>query len=509
MKYIVLLVIIALTGIFAYQTYWLVALYHTEQAKMQRDIKEAIRISDYEEMMHRIKVLRAKTNGQHGSINISTSYTANYLSSSSKRKDKTSVKLNIDSTQEVNKKKLHEELATKHSASIHYDEDKHEGKMSVSAADTKNQNDNFDMLENTKNMQEFGLVIQRGIHSGLDSFSSPDVKLFDKLFTAHLDSLGIHESHQLYYLHKGYTRDSVEFTDTLAILGKPINGRTEIYNFDIDLLTHSSYHIIIKSTTLSVIKQMNGILATSLIMIFVICFVFWYLIHTLMKLKTLDEMKSDFTNNITHELKTPIAVAYAANDALLNFNIVDDPKKMKEYLCIGQKQLQRLNGMVEQILSMSMERRKTMTLNIENVELQGVIEPLMALQKMKASKPVWISLDIVPTKLIIHADRTHLSNIISNLIDNAIKYSRDEVHVSIRCRNGEISVSDDGIGIPQDKLKYVFDKFYRVPNGNQHNVKGYGLGLYYAKSIMEQMGGSISVESRENGGTTFKLIFDE
>lgn len=120
--------------------------------------------------MHRIKVLRAKTNGQHGSINISASYT-NYLSSSSKRKDKTSVKLNIDSTQEVNKKKLHEELATVCSASIHYMmKTNMREKMSVSAADTKNQNDNFDMLENTKNMQEFGLVIQRGIHSGLGFF---------------------------------------------------------------------------------------------------------------------------------------------------------------------------------------------------------------------------------------------------------------------------------------------------------------------------------------------------
>ncbi len=213
--------------------------------------------------------------------------------------------------------------------------------------------------------------------------------------------------------------------------------------------------------------------------------------------------------NITHELKTPIAVAYAANDALLNFNQAEEKSKRDQYLRISQEQLQRLSGLVEQILSMSMESRKTFRLHPEEICLKELITSLIEQHQLKADIPVHITLETEPEALTIVADRTHFSNIISNLIDNAVKYSKQEAEIMIQCRQtGEtvtITVSDHGIGIPLDKQKHIFDKFYRVPTGNLHNVKGYGLGLFYVKSMVEKHGGTITVKSESGKGSTFTI----
>lgn len=263
-----------------------------------------------------------------------------------------------------------------------------------------------------------------------------------------------------------------------------------------------------------VLKQMWGILATSFVILIILSFSFWILIRTILRQKTLEEMKSDFTNNITHELKTPIAVAYAANDALLNFNQAEEKTQRDKYLRICQEQLQRLSGLVEQILSMSMERRKTFRLHPEVLSMADILEPLIEQHKLKSEKPVHILTKIEPAGLTLTADRTHFSNIISNLIDNAIKYSYEEAEISICCRQitsseqgdcVEISISDRGIGIAPEKQKHIFDKFYRVPTGNLHDVKGYGLGLFYVKTMAEKHGGSVSVKSEPGKGSTFTV----
>ena len=212
--------------------------------------------------------------------------------------------------------------------------------------------------------------------------------------------------------------------------------------------------------------------------------------------------------------KTPIAVAYAANDALLNFNQAEEKAQRDKYLRICQEQLQRLSGLVEQILSMSMERRRTFRLHPEEFAIRDILETLIEQHKLKAESSVHISVDIEPEDLSVLADRTHFSNIISNLIDNAIKYSHGEAEVAIHCRKvtvegqneqTEISVSDHGIGIAPEKQKHIFDKFYRVPTGNLHDVKGYGLGLFYVKTMIEKHGGSVSVKSELGKGSTFTI----
>ncbi|HJA85930.1 MAG TPA: HAMP domain-containing histidine kinase [Candidatus Bacteroides avicola] len=218
-------------------------------------------------------------------------------------------------------------------------------------------------------------------------------------------------------------------------------------------------------------------------------------------------MKDDFTNNITHELKTPIAVAYAANDALLNFGADADAAKRNRYLHICQEQLKLLGGLVEQILSLSMERRRTFRLHPTTFAVGEAIAPLIEQHRLKADKSVDIALHITPPDLTVTADRTHFCNIVSNLLDNAIKYSPKKAEVEITSHKQEmytvISVRDHGIGIPHDKLPRVFDKFYRVPTGNRHEVKGYGLGLFYVKTMVEKHGGTVEAHSETGQGSEF------
>ena len=369
------------------------------------------------------------------------------------------------------------------------------------------------LLKKQDSLKDLLVSIQQGIHSGVDTYIDVNLQRYDSLLTVVLEEHNLSVPHRTLLIYTGSDADStVTFTDTLGIAGDSSyipSPKAIRYDYEFNRHRSQRYQLIIEPVGAIIWKQMTGILVTSFIILLILGFSFWFLIRTLLKQKTLDEMKSDFTNNITHELKTPIAVAYAANDALLNFNQADEKSKRDQYLRISQEQLQRLSGLVEQILSMSMERRKTFRLHPEEIELKGMITPLMEQHQLKADKPVNIQLEIEPETLTIVADRTHFGNIISNLIDNAVKYSKEQAELTISCRQtGEtviISVADRGIGIPFEKQKHIFDKFYRVPTGNLHNVKGYGLGLFYVKSMVEKHGGTITVKSEPDKGSTFTI----
>ncbi len=200
-------------------------------------------------------------------------------------------------------------------------------------------------------------------------------------------------------------------------------------------------------------------------------------------------------------------MAYAANDALMNFSSENEEKR-ENYHSIVQAQLNQLSGLVEQILTMSKKERKDFQLHYETIELRPMLEDIISRQRLKSEKDVSIHLQM-EGDISIRADRTHLSNMVSNLSDNAEKYSDEKAEICIMCQiQGkicQIQVIDKGIGIPHDKQPYLFNKFYRVPTGNRHDVKGYGLGLYYVKMMVELHRGSIQVESTPGKGSTFTL----
>ncbi len=287
---------------------------------------------------------------------------------------------------------------------------------------------------------------------------------------------------------------------------KHIKGKYDVFTYCFDADANSSYRVYITPLTRHIFSEMSGVIVTVFLLMVAFTAAFIYLFRTVSKLRTIEEMKDDFVSNVTHELKTPIAIAYSANDALLNYDTANDPAKRVTYLKIANKQLKRLGELVENILAMSMERRKTMQLKPETIELRSFTEGVAEAQRMRKEKEISIDISGVGN-MEIEADKTHLANVLNNLIDNAIKYSEESVEIVLTSNDKGISIADNGIGIPGKSLPYIFNKFYRVPHGDRQDVRGYGIGLYYVKSILEKMGWSISVTSKEGEGSVFTINF--
>ena len=266
------------------------------------------------------------------------------------------------------------------------------------------------------------------------------------------------------------------------------------------------YRAYMTPLTRHIFSEMSGVIVTVFLLMTAFSLAFWYLFRTVSRLRTIEEMKDDFVSNMTHELKTPIAIAYSANDALLNYDTENDQAKKVTYLKIANKQLKRLGELVENILAMSMERRQTMKLKPEKIQLRGFIDEIASAQRMRSDKNITINVE-APSTLCVVADKVHLANVLNNLIDNAIKYSEKSVTIIISANADEIRVADNGIGIPAKSIPYLFNKFYRVPHGNLQDVRGYGIGLYYVKSILDKMGWSIAVRSKEGVGSVFTIKF--
>lgn len=498
LKHIVILVICSLAGIFVYQAYWLTGLYRTMKQDMENTIRDAMRTSDFNEIVLRVNELQ-KDNVEHGSVTVSAGYGADGNSLVTSQ--------TISYTDSTYKDTLHSRTETI-ADTIRTDTGSDEARAVASSESGLDV-----LLKKQDSLKELLLSIQQGIHAGVDTYIDINLQRYDSLLNNVLKEHELEIPHHTLLIHTGRNADStVMYIDTVGMAGDSSyipTPRAIRYDYDFNMSRSQRYQLVFEPVDSLVWKHMTGILATSFIILLILGFSFWFLIRTLLRQKTLEEIKSDFTNNITHELKTPIAVAYAANDALLNFNQAEEKTKRDQYLRICQEQLQRLSSLVEQILSMSMERRKTFRLHPEEVNLKELIVSLVEQHQLKADKPVQITLEIEPETLTIVVDRTHFSNIISNLIDNAVKYSKERADITIRCRQTEqtvtISIADRGIGIPLDKQKHIFDKFYRVPTGNLHNVKGYGLGLFYVKSMVEKHGGTITVKSEPGKGSIFTI----
>lgn len=262
---------------------------------------------------------------------------------------------------------------------------------------------------------------------------------------------------------------------------------------------------------MSMLGDMAGIIISSVLIVVLIAALFAYLVRTLFRFKSVERMRLDLTHNITHELKTPISVAYAAGDSLLNFEqMASDPAVRREYIGIMQRELRQLSEMVDRILRMSLEESEAFTLSVEECDAEAVVAEAVREHAAAGGKRVEITADVAPG-LTLRADRFHLVKALGNLLDNAVKYSDDEVHITVRAaaegENVVFEVADDGIGMARGEAERVFDKFYRIPTGDIHAVKGFGLGLYYVRTVAERHGGRVRAESAGRGrGSRFFIV---
>ncbi|NML19883.1 HAMP domain-containing histidine kinase [Pseudoflavitalea sp. G-6-1-2] len=248
------------------------------------------------------------------------------------------------------------------------------------------------------------------------------------------------------------------------------------------------------------------VLSVLLIAITILSFVMLY--RSLIKQRRLTQMKNDLISNITHELKTPIATVSVAIEALKSFHAMDDPRRTQEYLDISGSELQRLSLLVDKVLRLSMFEKQQVELRMEIFDLPQLAEEVISSMRLQFEKfHATVNLHCSEDDLSLNADRMHITSVIFNLLDNALKYSKEDpaITVSINRINDiiELKVSDNGIGIPAAYRQKVFEKFFRVPGGDTHNVKGYGLGLSYVSYVVERHKGKIEVESTPGKGSEF------
>jgi two-component system phosphate regulon sensor histidine kinase PhoR len=260
-----------------------------------------------------------------------------------------------------------------------------------------------------------------------------------------------------------------------------------------------------------IFSNLGFTMASSAALLLVLISIFSYTLYAILKQKKISEMKTDFINNMTHEFKTPVSTIMIASEALRDPEIQQDKSRINKLAGIIFDENVRLGNHIERVLSIARLENRELKLENEEVDMNILIAAVadsMSLQLQKKEAVLTLNLDAVNP--IIKGDELHLSNVIFNLIDNANKYSLDAPQIRISTRNSGkkliIEIEDKGIGMTKEQSKRAFDQFYRVPTGNLHDVKGFGLGLNYVQDIIMQMGGSISVRSEKDKGTIFEII---
>lgn len=376
------------------------------------------------------------------------------------------------------------------------------GDMSVSTKhpDGTVTTEEYEVQEQSSFTNEFINAVGRQFHAIMDPYVPIDLAVMDSVLARRLTDRHIHP--------RFIASEVVDSAgNTILASNVEISGPHDEFTYCYNRGQGLSYHVYMTPLTRHIISEMYGVIVTVFLLMVSFAIAFRYLFRTVARLRTIEEMKDDFVSNMTHELKTPIAIAYSANDALLNYDTSNDIVKKEKYLTIANRQLRRLGELVEGILAMSMERRRTMRLRPERISLATFVEEIASAHRMRNEKPVTIETETV-RDAEIEADPAHLANILNNLIDNAIKYSGESVHITISCTTESISVADDGIGIPSSAIPHLFDRFYRVPRGNRQDVRGYGIGLYYVRNILDRMGWDIEVRSTPGHGSVFNIKFN-
>ncbi|MFT3737614.1 MAG: HAMP domain-containing sensor histidine kinase [Breznakibacter sp.] len=458
--------VIAIMGcVFAYQLYWLNGLYKTSNLELEKSIYEAMGVADQNELFIRVTDI-----GNNDSLN---------------------VKLQLGA--HVEEDSLGQQ--------IYYSEKKVDGNGSYGYNTDEVWFNRF--KENARTTEKLAAFIQKALHASMDTIVAINMERYDSLLTVELKKLGIDDTFRIYNVKAA--NDSVCGTPPRHDASMVPGIERFDYHYDIEGL--HMYRLLIDNPNQKVLWQMGGIVATSFVIFGLLIYVFVYLLRTIRKLQTEEELKANFTNNMTHELKTPIAVSYAAVDALLVADKPADRERQQRYLQIAKDQMNHLSGLVEQILSMSRRNNNRIDLRHEVVDLQEVTTGLTEKLSLLSDKPIEVETRFdTPT---VTADKLHLTNILNNLMENGIKYSADKIRLTISAtyQNGftVLSVADNGIGIDPRHHHKLFDKFYRVPTGNRHNVKGFGLGLFYVKQMAERHGGAVEVKSQLGKGSVFTI----
>jgi len=319
------------------------------------------------------------------------------------------------------------------------------------------------------------------------------------------------EEGPLYYEYSVHTANFIiQSEDTVnnlqILLPMQPAGGTDLEN----LVPSEAMVLVIPNYKKVVFKEMKWMIIGAVFFTLMIISAFYVTVSALLRQKKLSEIKNDFINNMTHEFKTPLATISLAVDALRNKKVIEDRSRMDYFSGIIKEENKRMNKHVETILQAALMDRQELRLNRAPLHVHELIEDVISnytlqLQEINGS----VELNLNAGHDLISGDVVHFRNLISNLVDNAVKYSRDNLLLKISSsNNGDrflLKFEDNGIGMSKETLRRIFEKFYRAHTGNLHNVKGFGLGLSYVKTVIDAHDGRIKVESAIGKGSTFSL----
>ncbi len=293
-----------------------------------------------------------------------------------------------------------------------------------------------------------------------------------------------------------------------AISPQKISNRTQIR--ELPTWNNDGYYfgVMFSGVEANLIGQM-GIWGFSSIVLLVVIFFFVYTLLVILRQRRLSEIQKDFINNLTHEFKTPISTIAISTQVLKDPDIIQFPERLLNYASIIENENQRLKQQVERVLQMARIEKEELGLRRESADFHELIHEAVKNKSFQATNSK-IQLNLEASNAVVSVDKLHIVNVLFNLIDNAIKYNskNPEIQISTHTKNGMllIEIQDNGIGIHRDHQKKIFNRFYRVPTGNLHDVKGFGLGLSYVKRIVEAHQGKISVTSDPDHGSRFTIL---
>lgn len=268
--------------------------------------------------------------------------------------------------------------------------------------------------------------------------------------------------------------------------------------------------IVVPDFNKQIWASLRWVMFGAIVFMIVIIAAFYVTVKSLLNQKKLSEIKSDFINNMTHEFKTPLATISLAVDALRNEKVQSDKEKAKYFSNIIKEENIRMNKHVETILQAALMEKQELQLNLVPLQVHEVIQNVLENYQLQLKeKEADVQLLLNAKNDMISADEVHFTNLVSNLIDNAIKYSNDQLRITISTHSTKnhviVRVADNGIGMSKESVKRIFEKFYRAHTGNLHNVKGFGLGMSYVKTVIDAHKGKIKVESTPGKGTSFTV----
>lgn len=334
--------------------------------------------------------------------------------------------------------------------------------------------------------------------------------LLDSLLRKEFSNKGIRG--EFAYQVKAGNTDSVIFRKAAMELPFSHQDAYKVQLFPKDVIREAGWLMVtFPDKNNYILSNMTWAVALAAGLLMVLLFSFGYTLQMILKQKKISEMKTDFINNMTHEFKTPVATIMIASEALKDQDMTKDKDRIDRLATIIYDENVRLGNHIERVLHIAKLDREDFKIEEKTIEVNDLLAAVvdsMSLQLQKTGATVNLSLDAQSDQVI--GDELHLSNVIFNLLDNALKYCETEPKIEVNTynagKNVVIRIKDNGIGMSKDQLSKIFDQFYRIPTGNLHNVKGFGLGLSYVNNIIKRLKGQIRVKSEKDKGSEFEIL---